>query len=215
MAKEYGDDIKLLCFETISTLSRKFGVRFCRVGYFYHAPFLDNFDPLSLSVNQLCFCISSMIDDEVIFVYELNKSKHDAIMRAFNDWNLHYYRNALGPENITVKNADLTIGAYYCDKQNYHMCVTDTAAYVISAIEKISGGIEPSAFRNDLVSRTKDLVEQFVMNEIIQLNSWPWTPSGNGPARYMHPITPSDDKDLSIQFQEFLGRLEDYWTRST
>jgi len=105
MAKEYDDNIKLLCFETIARLSKQFGVDFYYVGYFHDIPLLTSeIDLLMLSINQLCDLLTSTISDELVFVYELNLGKHKVISQGYNDWHTRYYRAMVGEENLSIKN---------------------------------------------------------------------------------------------------------------
>jgi hypothetical protein len=127
MAREYDDDIKFLCFETIAKLSTNFNVKFYHLGYYHHIPLIEKFDVLMLSINQLCDIITSSASDELVFIYELNIAKHKAISGGYNDWQTHYYRQVVGEKNLSIRNSENIIGRYYCDKKNYHMAATDTA----------------------------------------------------------------------------------------
>jgi hypothetical protein len=213
MAKEYDDDIKLLSFETISDLSKRFDVGFYYLGYFHHIPLISKFDLLVLSVNQLCDLLTSTISDELVFVYELNLGKHKTISQAYNDWQTHYYSEMIGEKNLGVKNSGKILGRYYCDKMNYHMAVTDTASYVRNLRAKAVTGETITEFKTRILSNTTAINDRFVFDEVIQLNAWPYDKrTGSGPVRYMHNITPSDEKDLAEQFKEFLEELRIYWT---
>ena len=210
MAKEYDDEIKLFCFETIANTAKDFGVTFQRLGYFDKAPLVSGFNSLSLAVNQLCSLISSSIDDDIVYVYELNISRHTEISQAFNDWDVQYHRLVLGDSNLSVKNIHRIAGRYYCDKKNYHMAVTDTASYVISSFEKREGGATSSLFREGILSRTETIKDMFTLNEVIQVNNLPYFHPGNGAVRYIYPITPSDNETAVEQFEKFLVELRNY-----
>ena len=214
MASGYDDEIKFLCFETIANLAQKFGVHFLYLGYFHRIPLLvSKIDLLVLSINQLCDLITSSESENLVFVYELNSGKHVQISRAYNDYQIHYLREIIGERNVSVKNSENIIGRYYCDKLNYHMAVTDAACWVRNLNAMKLQGETMTKFKAAVLNRTKSIRDLFVFDEIIQLNKWPYDPrTGAAPARYVHNITPSDDKTLSTQFQEFLGKLEIYWT---
>jgi hypothetical protein len=157
--------------------------------------------------------ITSSESENLVFVYELNSGKHVQISRAYNDYQIHYLREIIGERNVSVKNSENIIGRYYCDKLNYHMAVTDAACWVRNLNAMKLQGETMTKFKAAVLNRTKSIRDLFVFDEIIQLNKWPYDPrTGAAPARYVHNITPSDDKTLSTQFQEFLGKLEIYWT---
>jgi hypothetical protein len=214
MTKEYDDNIKLLCFETIARLSQQFGVDFYYLGYFHHIPLLTSeIDLLMLSINQLCDLLTSTVSDELVFVYELNLGKHKVISQNYNDWHTHYYRAMVGEENLSIKNLGNILGRYYCDKLNYHMAITDTASYVRNLRMKADSGEKITDFKSQILLNTSTMHTRFVFDEIIQLNVWPYDKrTGSGPARYCHNITPSDEKTVPEQFGEFLEELRVYWT---
>jgi hypothetical protein len=214
MAKEYRDGIKLLCFETIANLCKQFGVEFYYLGYFDHVPLLITPpDILTLAVTALCDSLTtSANDEEMVFVYELNLSKHSVISLSYNDWHTHYLREAIGENNLSIRNSGNVIGRYYCDKKNYHMATTDTASYVRNLKVRAEEGQINTNFKTEILSRAGHLTELFKWDEIIQINAFPYDKrTGSGPSRYMFPVTPSDDVDLSEQFEEFLEKLKDYW----
>jgi hypothetical protein len=167
MTKEYGDDVK---FEILAHLAIKFDVKFFRLGYFDHAPLYDKFDALSLAINQLSAYITSSSTEEMIFVYELNQAKHTSIRNAYNDWHLQYLRMSFDPATISVKNSEMIFGMFYCDKQNYHMALTDMAAYVIRLHDKKNDNNVGTKFKQHILAKTSGLFDRFEMDQIIQVN---------------------------------------------
>jgi hypothetical protein len=211
MAPEYDYAIRLLCFKTIASLCRKFSVDFYHLGYFHHTPLVTSpLDHLELAVTQLCKLVTDTISsEELVFVYELNPSKHRVISRSYNDWETHYLHETLGNQNLSVTNSANVIGRFYCDKKNYHMAATDTVLWLRNA--KADDGKGIGNFKSDILSETAYITDLFKFDEIIQLNAFPYKRSGEGPIRYAHNVTPSDAMDLSEQFVEFLERLKIYW----
>jgi hypothetical protein len=213
MVKEYDDNVKLFCFETIAQLSQKFGVDFYYLGYFDHIPLLTcKIDLLMLSINQLCDLLTSTVFDELVFVYELNLGKHKVISQNYNDWHTHYLRAMLGEKNLSIKNSGNILGRYYCDKMNYHMAVTDTASYVRNLRMKADAGEKITDFKSQILLNTSTMHTKFLFDEIIQLNDWRYHEhTGSRPVRYAQNITPSDEITLPEQFDEFLEELRIYW----
>jgi hypothetical protein len=217
MAKEYGDDVKLFCFKAIATLCKKFSIQFYHLGYFHHTPLVPNPpDLLGLSVNQLSNLLTDVIfDEELVFVFELNISRQGVISRSYNDWETHYFREVLGEQNLSVVNSANVIGRFYCDKKNYHMAATDTALYVRNLKARADGCQPMTKFKSNILSEAASITDLFKFDELIQLNAFPLDArTGKGPVRYMHSVTPSDDMDLSVQFENFLEQLRIYWGAS-
>jgi hypothetical protein len=214
MAKEYSDDIKLLCFRTIANLCLKSSVKFYHLGYFHKVPLVTSPpDPLALAVNQVCDLVTNAtFNEELLFVYEINVSRQVVVSRLYNDYDTHYYREVIGEPNLSVANSSNVIGRFYCDKKNYHMAATDTASYVRNLKAKADEGQSITKFKSEILSEAGHITDLFKFDEIIQLNAFPFDQrTGNGPIRYMRPVTPSNDLDLSKQFPDFLEQLKVHW----
>lgn len=208
MAREYGDDVKILCFRSIADLAKLSSVRFYYLGYFDHTPLIDKMNLLPLAINQTCAMLTDALSDRLVFVYELNMASHKAISQGYNDSYSHYLRAALGDSLENTKNS---VGRYYCDKFNFHMAVTDTASYVRNLKAKASEGENVTEFKKCILNAAGHIADMFRLDEVIQINKWPYYSPGSGPVRYASPVVPSDHLDLSSQHVEFMERLRVYW----
>ena len=96
MAVGYSDEVKLNCYEVLAELISKYDVNVYRLGYFDNTPLMKtDFDPLVFSISEICNQISGKETGDLIYVYELNSSKHAKIANLYNDTKNHYYAAAI------------------------------------------------------------------------------------------------------------------------
>jgi hypothetical protein len=215
MAPSYSDDIKLNCYRILAELVSEYDVKVYRLGYFDNIPLVEtDIDRLALSISQICAQISREETGDLIYVYELNSSKHTKIANLYNDTKNQYYAAAVGAQNISVPNLDNIIGRFYCDKENVFMSATDAAANFLLQCENQDSGLELGNFTSKSFPLMKPIQECVKYNEIIQINSWPTVKNEGDPIRYMFPVIPSDTENIHMS-ADFIKKLKEYWEQKS
>ncbi len=209
------DDEKLLAVRAITDVIIDHDIKIGRIGYFRKDYLGEQLEIPAIAYFSIIDLALRSCDDDLVFVNELDISRHAVIKTMSNDFQYHYYYLNDAVEKSLSIPVQRILGAYYCDKANHWMQVADVASYILWIYERRNNGHSLSKFQKCLVKEADKILSAVVYSDIVQLNNPTFVPkqgpNGYIPLRAAFKITPSDTEDLSVQSRRFWDKVQSVW----